>query len=180
MGQLTFLSEAPPVSRSASPALEADWAMTVATWRSNLHALLIAHGPVGWCGRTSLESCHRTTEGILVPSSGRWQNSGMGSPTEFSTLATSESPSVVEGCSLSAVLETGELPPRFFLSARACRGYLRRLDKIMSAMAPGGLAKVEYLIASMRATAANGEATSGTPVATSSSDMTDDPAEPQS
>jgi hypothetical protein len=30
---------------------------------------------------------------------------------------------------LSDVLETGELPQRYFLSATACRGILRRADK---------------------------------------------------
>ena len=32
-------------------------------------------------------------------------------------------------CSLSEVLETGDLPPRYFLSAKACRGILRRAEK---------------------------------------------------
>jgi hypothetical protein len=53
----------------------------------------------------------------------------MGSPTECWTLNTSESPSVVVESSLSRVLETGELPPRFYLSAKACAGILRRATK---------------------------------------------------
>jgi hypothetical protein len=53
----------------------------------------------------------------------------MGSPTEFWTLSSSEFPSVVAGSSLSAVLETGALPPRFYLSATACAGILRRAAK---------------------------------------------------
>jgi hypothetical protein len=32
-------------------------------------------------------------------------------------------------CSLSEVLETGPLPERFFLSAKACSGILRRAEK---------------------------------------------------
>ena len=32
-------------------------------------------------------------------------------------------------CSLSQVLETGSIPPRFFLSGTACAGILRRADK---------------------------------------------------
>jgi DNA (cytosine-5)-methyltransferase 1 len=32
-------------------------------------------------------------------------------------------------CSLSDILETGDVPRRFFLSARACRGILRRAEK---------------------------------------------------
>jgi hypothetical protein len=53
----------------------------------------------------------------------------MGSPTEFWTLSTSEWPSDAAVCSLSDTLETGIVPQRFFLSATACRGILRRADK---------------------------------------------------
>ena len=72
----------------------------------------------------------------MVPSSGRWSNSGMGSPTECWTLNTSESPSVAVESSLSRVLETGELPQRFFLSAKACAGILRRAGKRGEALPP--------------------------------------------
>jgi hypothetical protein len=68
-------------------------------------------------------------DAILVPSSGCWQNSGMGSPTEFWTLSTSEWPNDAAVCSLSDILETGTVPQRFFLSDTACRGILRRADK---------------------------------------------------
>jgi hypothetical protein len=53
----------------------------------------------------------------------------MGSPTEFWTLNSSEFPSAAVACSLSDVLETGALPPRYFLSATACAGILRRAQK---------------------------------------------------
>jgi hypothetical protein len=53
----------------------------------------------------------------------------MGSPTEFWTLNTSEYPSAAAASSLSDVLETGELPQRYYLSGRACRGILRRAEK---------------------------------------------------
>jgi hypothetical protein len=60
----------------------------------------------------------------------------MGSPTEFLTLSTSEwnhtlVPSHSDGgvCSLSDVLETGDVPQRFYLSAKACKGILRRAEK---------------------------------------------------
>jgi hypothetical protein len=32
-------------------------------------------------------------------------------------------------CSLSDILETGDVPPQYYLSAKACRGILRRADK---------------------------------------------------
>jgi hypothetical protein len=53
----------------------------------------------------------------------------MGSPTEFWTLSISEYPSAAAASSLSDVLETGELPRRYYLSATACRGILRRAEK---------------------------------------------------
>jgi hypothetical protein len=53
----------------------------------------------------------------------------MGSPTEFSTLNFSEYPSDGVASSLSDILETGELPQRYFLSGTACRGILRRAEK---------------------------------------------------
>jgi hypothetical protein len=52
------------------------------------------------------------------------------------TLSTSEhaaspalSPSADAVCSLSDILETGDVPQRFFLTAKACRGILRRAEK---------------------------------------------------
>ena len=134
--QLTFLSEAPLANPSQSLALEADWQTTVATWRSNIFSWLSACAPVGWSGRTSPASCRRTEDGILVPYSGAWANSGMGSPTECLTLSTCEwtglaGLSLNDGgvCSLSDILETGDVPPRYYLSATACKGILRRAVK---------------------------------------------------
>jgi hypothetical protein len=60
----------------------------------------------------------------------------MGSPTGFLTLNSSEHNHIdepfhnAEGvCSLSDILETGGHLRRYFLSAKACRGILRRADK---------------------------------------------------
>jgi hypothetical protein len=60
----------------------------------------------------------------------------MGSPTEFSTLNGSEWPSAAAVCSLSDTLETGAVPQRFFLSAKACAGILRRAEKRGKALPP--------------------------------------------
>jgi len=68
-------------------------------------------------------------EKTLVPSSGRWENSGMGGPTECLTLRTSESHSGAVVSSLSDILETGDLPQRYYLSKRACAGLLARAKK---------------------------------------------------
>jgi len=65
----------------------------------------------------------------LEPSSGCWGNAGMGSPTGFLTLNLPEFHSGAVASSLSDILETGDLPQRYFLSAKACRGILRRAGK---------------------------------------------------
>ena len=75
----------------------------------------------------------------------------MGGPTESWTLNTSESvgcthtdadgqrcPNAAGGSlsSLAEVLEVGPLPPRFYLSAKACAGILRRAGKRGKALPP--------------------------------------------
>src|SRR5262245_61674148 len=47
----------------------------------------------------------------------------------FSTLNISASPNAAAVSSLSQILETVPIPQRFFLSAQACRGILRRAAK---------------------------------------------------
>jgi hypothetical protein len=53
----------------------------------------------------------------------------MGSPTECLTLNTSEFHSAAVASSLSDILETGDVPQRFYLSETACQGILRRAEK---------------------------------------------------
>ena len=124
-------------SHSAWQDLEKDWLTRVAASCSPSARLLADIAPAGWSGRTSPASCHLTEEGILAPSSGCWRNSGMGSPTAFLTLNASESAHTLELCpsaggasSLSDILEdAGSVPQRYFLSAKACAGILRRAEK---------------------------------------------------
>ena len=131
--QSTFLLEEPPVSRSALRGFERDFLTLAETSCSPTGQWLAGIVPAGWFGRMSPASCRLTKDGILAPSSGCWQNSGMGSPTAFLTLSTSEhtasegrSPSDGAVCSLSDILETGDVPRRFYLTAKACLGILRR------------------------------------------------------
>ena len=127
--QLTFLSAERPASPSALQDLEKAWLTRGVTWPSSILQWLTTCAPAGWSGRTSPASCHLTEDGILAPFSERWGNSGMGSPTEFLTLSISEFHSGAVACSLSDVLEVGNVPQRFFLSATACKGILRRAEK---------------------------------------------------
>src|SRR6185437_3204011 len=127
--QSTFWPEEHLASLSPSPVNERDWMIRAATSPSSLLDLLIESGPLGWCGRTSPVSCPLTEDGRLEPSSGCWSSAGMGSPTGFWTLSFSEYPSAAAVSSLSDILETGELPQRYWLSSTACRGILRRAEK---------------------------------------------------
>ena len=126
---LTLFAAEPPASRSQSQDSEKDWLTLVATWPLSFLELLAEHAPHGLCGRTSPASCRLTEDGRLEVSSGGWGNSGMGSPTECWTLNTLEFPSAAAACSLSAILETGDVPRRYFLSAKACQGILHRAAK---------------------------------------------------
>lgn len=136
MQQSMFSLEEHHASRSPLLGSEREWKIRVETSPSHILPLLTAIGPSGWFGRTSPASCHQTEDGILVPSSGVWANSGMGSHTGFLTLNSSEWNHTLAPClkdegvsSLSDILETGAVPQRFYLSAKACRGILRRAEK---------------------------------------------------
>ena len=101
----------------------------VATWRSSFAFLLADCGLAGSSGKTCLAFCHRTADGTSAPSSGRWRNSGTVAPGESLTLNFLEFPRDAVASSLWDILETGGAPRRYFLSAKACRGMLRRAKK---------------------------------------------------
>lgn len=129
MDQLTFLSEVRPASPLVSQGFEEDLLTLEATSHSSLLLWLRGCVPAGLFGRMSLESCRSKTDGHLELSSESWGNAGMGSPTGFLTLSISERPNAVAECSLSAILETGDLPLRYFLSAKACIGIINRAKR---------------------------------------------------
>ena len=128
-----FLLEERPARASVSRDFAQAWLTLEATSPSPSLQSLTAIVPSGWFGRMCPEYCRVTAEGILEPSSGDWGSSGMGGPTGFSMRNMSEwtalsGPSRSDGgvCSLSDILVTGAVPQRYFLSARACKGILRR------------------------------------------------------
>lgn len=135
--QLTFLSAEPPVSRSPSQESASDWTIRAATSRLNFWRWLNEFGPPGLFGRMSPESCRTTKDERWEPSSGSWGNAGSGGPTECWTLNIAEwavsdelCHSAAAVCSLSDILEPPtSIPPRFYLSAKACAGILRRAVK---------------------------------------------------
>ena len=140
-----FSSEVPRANRSRSRDFARDLLTNAGTSHSPILPLLTDISPSGWFGRTSPASCQAEADGILVPFSGRWSNSGMGSPTECLTLSISEWPSDAAVCSLSDVLEVGTVPPRYFLSAKACQGILRRAEKRWKALPPTLLAALRQV-----------------------------------
>lgn len=119
--------------------------------------------PAGWSGKTSPVSCQAARDGTLVPSSERWGNSGTGGPTESWTLSTSEHPAFLGRphnggvvCSLSDILETGDLPQRFFLSQKACKGILHRAEKRGKSLPPFLRAALEAVASEQTSTATEG------------------------
>ena len=157
MDQLTFLSEEPPVSHSASQDCDEEWMTTVASWRSSISNLLIASGLSGTSfGRMSLACSPAPTDetsrafflaladgaSASLETDGRTAGSSKVLPDatdscgECWTLNTSEwnhtlvpFPNDDVVCSLSDVLETGDVPRRYYLSPKACAGILRRAEK---------------------------------------------------
>ena len=123
--------------------------MSVVSSPSNMLNWLIASGPSGWSGRTSPASSVLTGAGPSLPSSvlyrerllkclkeggailalSKLQGLATGWRGECLTLSLPEYHSAGAASSLSDILETTVLPPRYFLSASACRGILRRAAK---------------------------------------------------
>jgi len=179
-GQSTFWSAEPHASPSASQESASDWMIRVATWPSNILLLLAASGRAGSFGKMSpasfpleaamppaeparqmdlmTEEMKRLPQATSRPSSPTFGNAGMGSPTEFLTLNMCEFP-VTNGpfhsdagvCSLSDILETGDLPQRFYLSQTACRGILRRAARRGKAL-PEPLSQALGAVAAMSTT----------------------------
>ena len=72
---------------------------------------------------------YELTRAIVSESSSRdWLNSGSMHHGRFWTLSTSESRNAASACSLSQALED-DIPSKFYLSARAAAGILRRAER---------------------------------------------------
>lgn len=128
MKQLTFWSEEPLASPFLSPESEVEWMTRVVNWPLGFAELLLSTAPDGSSGKTSMASYHRDEAGILAPLSNRWLTAGMAAPGECWTLSISESPSEEKGCFLSQILQAGEIPAQYYLTEKACKGMLRRLE----------------------------------------------------
>ena len=151
-----FSSEELPARVSASPVSELAWTIRVATSCSPMLQLLADTGPDGWFGRTSPASFRTTADEALArfwacspgrssrhpPADGSLRDLSKASKAHTAshgaslTLSIAEwtaspTPSRSDGgvCSLSDILETGDVLRQYYLSARACQGILRRADR---------------------------------------------------
>ena len=84
---------------------------------------------VGCSGRMYQVSLQATTDEIFTASLVRWRNSGMGFATGCWTQSISESPRIAVESSSSDILETTDPLPKYFLSQRACVGFMNRFLK---------------------------------------------------
>jgi hypothetical protein len=109
-----------PAKRLVSRVQGKEWQMLVADWPLPLSELLHACSLAGLSGKMSWEFCLPTEAGTLEPSSGHWETVGMGGATECLTLAISESPSPEDESfslrTVETIIETGEIPQRFYLT----------------------------------------------------------------
>jgi hypothetical protein len=174
--QLTFLSEAPPANPTASPDSARGLMILVATSPLPTLQLLADIAPRGSLGRMSSASFQATEDELLQafwdssPVDGSRSPPAGGKLRDLSTatkaLTASHGACLTlnmsehtgldglslkdEGVSsLSDILEIGDVPRRFFLSAKACQGILRRAEKRRKTL-PGKLAQA------LKAAAASG------------------------
>lgn len=124
-----LLWQEPPANRFRSTLSREDWTTLAVSWRYDSPKLLSKLVLDGWSGKTFLACLPLAEAAISGSSSIRWGNAGMGSPTEFWTLDSSESPNDAEECLLSDIIETGDVPQRYFLTAHNIERMKLRIEK---------------------------------------------------
>ena len=126
--QLTLFVEDSPARTCPLPDAAQDWLESDPDCGTSSTEFLSALDRTGWSSRMSPVFSAATKDGTLPPSFRGWSNSGMASVGGCWTLSISEWPSAAAVCSLSDILET-DVPRKYFLSARACAGILRRAER---------------------------------------------------
>ena len=126
--QLTLFAEAFPAKTSPLPESGRVWLESGADFGLSSAEFLRNCALNGLLSKTSLAFYPATEEPTSLSSFKGWSNSGMASPGGYLTLSISEWPSAAAVCSLSEVLET-DVAPKYFLSAKACSGILRRAER---------------------------------------------------
>lgn len=87
----------------------------------------------------------RAFQSLLEAVAELWPDGG-GRHGECWTLSSSVWPNDASVCSLSSTLETGDVPPRYFLSAKACAGIISRAERRGKALPEELLAALETQI----------------------------------
>lgn len=133
--QLTFLLEEPHARDSLSPGSKEASMTSAAASRWPMFDFLRRCVRGGSSGKMYLVRSPQTEALTSSGSSRRLMPSGIMSHGECWTLSTCEwtafqepSRSVGGVCSLSDILETGDIPLRYYLSRQVCLGIIRRSD----------------------------------------------------
>ena len=106
------------------------WLAQEAGYSGKLEDLWKKRKQSGSSSKMSLVYYPLTEAKTLELFSGRWPTSGIVSDGECLMLSTLEYPSAgAESSSLAAVLEGQEVSAKYYLSAKACEGILRRANK---------------------------------------------------
>lgn len=115
-----------PVRTSQSRAVVKEWMASAATFQW-LHSIFLAGlDQDGSYSKTFPASCRLTKDEDSNGSCVEWMNSGILAHGQAWTRSISEWRSGASACSLSDILETGDIPQRYFLSPKACAGIIRR------------------------------------------------------
>ena len=124
-----FSSEELHANPSVSPDSGVDWKTLEETSPLPFYQSLNSFSPPGWFGKMSPEFCP-TKEMRSDSLSQGWPNSGMTARGGCWTLNISECHSEGDASFLSDVLEDADtIPPKYYLSQKACAGILRRAEK---------------------------------------------------
>lgn len=126
--QLTLFVAVSPVKTSPLPESGRDLLESGVDYGSSLRELLTNLSRAGLSSRMSPVFYPATEDEILPSSFTGWSNAGMAFRGGFLTLNISEYPNDADVCSLSQVLET-DAPQKYYLSAKAAQGILRRAEK---------------------------------------------------
>lgn len=127
MEQLTLSLEGVPVSHSLSQETAKDLKANQDSC-SSIYEQFVMSCQLTLSGRTSRERCRAKRVELSSNCSTKWMTSGMGIHGVCWTRNSSEYPKDADVCFLSDVLETQDVPQKYFLSATACAGILRRAE----------------------------------------------------
>ena len=126
--QLTLFAVDSPVKTYQWPAAARAWLESGRDCGMSSIALLTALSRELSSSKTSPAYYPPTAGKTLPPSFAGWSSAGMASAGGYLTLSLMEWHSGATVCSLSQVLEP-QVAPKYFLSAKAARGILRRAEK---------------------------------------------------